>query len=103
MAGDLRLAGGDGVPARHRAGAGAVVACRAGRGLRVAQDPGGWGGITLAHNIGSPDEVDAVLAEAQDAGGTVVRAAIATDWGGYSGVPSLTATGERSPTTRSGR
>ncbi len=52
----------------------------------VAQDPGGWGGITLAHNVGSPDEVDAVLAEAQDAGGTVVRAAVATDWGGYSGV-----------------
>ncbi len=52
----------------------------------VAQDVGGWGGITLAHNVGSPDEVDAVLAEAQDAGGTVVRAAVATDWGGYSGV-----------------
>lgn len=52
----------------------------------VAQDSGGWGGITLAHNVGSPDEVDAVLAEAQDAGGTVVRAAVATDWGGYSGV-----------------
>ncbi|HVE97478.1 MAG TPA: VOC family protein [Pseudonocardiaceae bacterium] len=58
----------------------------AGGGLRVTQDPGGWGGITLAHNVGSPDEVDAVLAEAQDAGGTVVRAAVATDWGGYSGV-----------------
>jgi uncharacterized protein len=27
-----------------------------------------------------------VLAEAQDAGGTVVRAAVATNWGGYSGV-----------------
>ena len=52
----------------------------------VAHDSGGWGGITLAHNVGSPDEVDAVLAEAQDAGGTVVRAAGATDWGGYSGV-----------------
>ena len=52
----------------------------------VAQDPGGWGGITLAHNVGSPEEVDAVLAEAQDAGGTVVRAAVTTDWGGYSGV-----------------
>ncbi|MGH3686868.1 MAG: hypothetical protein ACRDRU_10070 [Pseudonocardiaceae bacterium] len=32
---------------------------------RVAQDSGGWGGITLANNVGSPDEVDAVLAEAQ--------------------------------------
>jgi hypothetical protein len=25
-------------------------------------DSGGWGGITLAHNVGSPAEVDAVLA-----------------------------------------
>lgn len=49
-------------------------------------DNGGWGGITLAHNVRSPEEVDAVLAEAAAAGGTVVRAAEATDWGGYSGV-----------------
>ncbi len=52
----------------------------------VTRDPGGWGGITLAHNVGSAAEVDAVLAEAQGAGATVVRAADATDWGGYSGV-----------------
>lgn len=52
----------------------------------VTRDPGGWGGITLAHNVDSADEVDAVLAEVQDAGGVVVRAAGATDWGGYSGV-----------------
>ena len=25
------------------------------------EDPGGWGGITLAHNVGSPAEVDAVI------------------------------------------
>jgi len=52
----------------------------------VAPDPGGWGGITLAHNVDSPGAVDAVLAEAQAAGGTAVRAAEPTDWGGYSGV-----------------
>jgi len=52
----------------------------------VEQDSGGWGGVTLAHNVGSPEEVDAVLIEAQAAGGTVARAAVATDWGGYSGV-----------------
>ena len=52
----------------------------------VADDPGGWGGITLAYNARSPEEVDAVLAEAEAAGGTLGRAGAATFWGGYSGV-----------------
>ena len=50
------------------------------------EDAGGWGGITLAHNVRSPEEVDAVLAEAERAGATVVRVGAATFWGGYSGV-----------------
>jgi catechol 2,3-dioxygenase-like lactoylglutathione lyase family enzyme len=49
-------------------------------------DGGGWGGITLAHNARSPEEVDAVLAEAEAAGATIGRAGAPTDWGGYSGV-----------------
>ena len=49
-------------------------------------DSGGWGGITLAHNVGSPAEVDAVLAEAEAAGATIGRPAKATEWGGYSGL-----------------
>lgn len=52
----------------------------------VDDDNGGWGGITLAHNVGSPAEVDEVLVEAETAGGTVVRRGDATFWGGYSGV-----------------
>jgi catechol 2,3-dioxygenase-like lactoylglutathione lyase family enzyme len=52
----------------------------------VAVDAGGWGGITLAHNVRSPEEVDAVLAEAERAGGTVARPGAPTFWGGYSGV-----------------
>ena len=48
-------------------------------------DPGGWGGITLAHNVGSPDEVDAVIEEARAAGGAIVREPAETSWGGYSG------------------
>ena len=28
------------------------------------EDSGGWGGVTLAHNVRSPAEVDAVIAEA---------------------------------------
>jgi hypothetical protein len=49
-------------------------------------DGGGWGGVTLAHNVRSPEEVDAVLTEAAAAGGTVVREGAVTFWGGYSGV-----------------
>src|SRR3712207_1279498 len=49
-------------------------------------DPGGYGGITLAHNVRSPAEVDAVLAEAKAAGATIARPGAATFWGGYSGV-----------------
>lgn len=49
-------------------------------------DSGGWGGITLAHNVRSPEEVDAVIAEARAAGAEVPRAGAATFWGGYSGV-----------------
>ena len=40
----------------------------------VVEDAGGWGGITLAHNVRSPEEVDAVLAEAERAGATIARA-----------------------------
>jgi catechol 2,3-dioxygenase-like lactoylglutathione lyase family enzyme len=49
------------------------------------EDSGGWGGITLAHNVRSPAEVDAVIAEVEAAGGTVVRPGAETFWGGYSG------------------
>ncbi len=49
-------------------------------------DTGGWGGITLAHNVGSPAEVDAVLAAALDAGAAIGRPGAATEWGGYSGI-----------------
>ena len=52
----------------------------------VVQDNGGWGGITLAHNVRSPQEVDAVLSEAAAAGATIARPGAATFWGGYSGV-----------------
>ncbi len=51
-----------------------------------AVDAGGWGGVTLAHNVRSPAEVDAVLAEAAAAGGTIARPGEQTFWGGYSGV-----------------
>jgi len=49
-------------------------------------DTGGWGGVTLAHNVRSPEEVDTVLAEAEAAGATIGRPGADTFWGGYSGV-----------------
>ena len=49
-------------------------------------DPGGFGGIALAYNVGSPEEVDATLAEAERAGAEIVRSGAPTFWGGYSGV-----------------
>jgi catechol 2,3-dioxygenase-like lactoylglutathione lyase family enzyme len=52
----------------------------------VVEDRGGWGGVTLAHNVRSPEEVDAVLAEARQAGARIARAGGPTFWGGYSGV-----------------
>lgn len=50
------------------------------------RDDGGWGGVTLAHNVRSPAEVDAVIAEARRAGARIARPGAATFWGGYSGV-----------------
>ena len=52
----------------------------------IEHDPGGWGGVTLAHNVGSPAEVDAVLAQAEAAGARIPRHGAETFWGGYSGV-----------------
>jgi uncharacterized protein len=46
----------------------------------------GWGGVTLAHNVASRDDVDSVIAAAERAGATITRAPGETFWGGYSGV-----------------
>jgi predicted lactoylglutathione lyase len=49
-------------------------------------DGGGWGGVTLAHNVRSPAEVDAVIEEARKAGARIGREPAGTFWGGYSGL-----------------
>ena len=59
----------------------------------LAEDVGpGWDvprskftGITLAHNVRERRQVDEVLAQAAAAGAEVVKPAVATSWGGYSG------------------
>jgi predicted lactoylglutathione lyase len=50
------------------------------------EDAEGWGGVTLAYNVVSPDEVDSVIDEARFAGATISREPAETFWGGYSGV-----------------
>ena len=42
-------------------------------------------GITLAQNTRTRAEVDTLLSEAEAAGATIVKAAVETEWGGYSG------------------
>lgn len=54
-------------------------------GLWTALGGHGAPGIELACNVRSPAEVGDVLAEAERAGGTIVRPAAVADWGGTSG------------------
>lgn len=51
-------------------------------------DPGagGFGGIMLAHNVGSREQVDAIMTDAQAAGASITRPAQETFYGGYAGV-----------------
>jgi hypothetical protein len=41
--------------------------------------------LTLGHNVSTKAEVDGVMKEASEAGGTVVKEAAETFWGGYAG------------------
>jgi catechol 2,3-dioxygenase-like lactoylglutathione lyase family enzyme len=52
---------------------------------QIVEIGSGFGGIALAHNVGSREQVDAVLAEAVAAGATLLKAARTAAWGGYSG------------------
>src|SRR5207244_8861369 len=51
----------------------------------VPADGAGFRGVTLAYNVRSEERVDEVLAEAERAGGKVVKPAQPTSWGGYGG------------------
>ena len=52
----------------------------------AVEDSGGWGGVTLAHNLRSPDEVDRVIEQARAAGATIAREPAQRPWGGYSAI-----------------
>lgn len=57
----------------------------------LAQDAGvsaagsGFAGFALAHNVRTREQVDAQLAQAVAAGGTLVKPAAEAFWGGYHG------------------
>ncbi|MBS1116007.1 MAG: glyoxalase/bleomycin resistance protein/dioxygenase [candidate division NC10 bacterium] len=51
----------------------------------VSSQGSGFPGFSLAHNVRSPAEVDALLAHVSKFGATVVKPGHRTDWGGYSG------------------
>jgi uncharacterized protein len=54
-------------------------------GLWTALGGHGAPGVELAHNVRTPEEVAAVLIDAERAGGTIMRPAARAEWGGTSG------------------
>lgn len=51
----------------------------------ISSTPSGFSGVTLAHNVSSEAEVEAILTEAVAAGAKLTKPAAKTFWGGYSG------------------
>ncbi|PXX97368.1 VOC family protein [Halomonas sp. LBP4] len=51
----------------------------------VPAEGSGFAGFSLAHNLGTEAEVDALMTEAVAAGATLVKPAGKVFWGGYSG------------------
>ncbi len=49
----------------------------------VTPEGSGYSGFNLAHNVASDDEVDGVVAQAVEAGATVVKSPSRAEWGGY--------------------
>ena len=52
---------------------------------QLPTDGEGFRGVTIAHNVRRRDQVDAVIAEAADAGADIVKQPEEVFWGGYSG------------------
>lgn len=51
----------------------------------VPAEGSGFAGITLAHNVRSQKQVDALMSEVASGGGRIVKPARDTEWGGYAG------------------
>lgn len=53
--------------------------------IGIAVEGSGFSGVTIAHNVASKEEVEAVLSHAKEVGATIVKEAQDVFWGGYSG------------------
>src|SRR5262245_10185379 len=53
--------------------------------LNVPDNGANWSGIALAHNVGSNEAVDEIIAQARDAGAEIPREPAETFYGGYAG------------------
>jgi predicted lactoylglutathione lyase len=53
--------------------------------MGIEEDGPGWGGIALAHNVGSRAEVDELIELARANGASVTREPAETFYGGYAG------------------
>lgn len=51
----------------------------------VSSEGSGFSGFTLAHNVGSAKEVDAIFALVEKLGANIVKSPKKAAWGGYSG------------------
>jgi len=54
--------------------------------MNIPDDGARWGGIALAHNVRSRDEVHEVIEQARSSGATITREPAETFYGGYAGV-----------------
>jgi uncharacterized protein len=54
--------------------------------MGLADDGARWSGVALAHNVGTRDEVHAVIEDARAAGAEIAREPSETFYGGYAGV-----------------
>ena len=54
--------------------------------LRIGDEGARWGGIALAHNVRSRDEVHAVIDQARRSGAEITREPSETFYGGYAGI-----------------
>ncbi|MEC5398938.1 VOC family protein [Uliginosibacterium sp. H1] len=51
----------------------------------IAVSKSSWPDMSLGHNVGSVEEVEAVMGQAKRAGGEIVKAAAPTFYGGHAG------------------
>ncbi|MDZ4816801.1 MAG: VOC family protein [Verrucomicrobiota bacterium] len=51
----------------------------------VPDEGSGFAGFTLAHNVSTIEQVDALLKEVSEAGGKIVKQGQKAFWGGYTG------------------